>query len=231
MYHHLVRSRDNNQGNFERGNQFGETTSNNDEMDWEPMDGESAEPRGTGGSSHESRQGDGDDDSGPGEDDFDRQSNHDDPHDGGSHFGDGDGGGGGGGGGGGTDMDDKWESPLHGTCIKLRLKLKNDPEKYYFISIGYTFKVRDIVVVPVPRPHFIKFLINPNTNPPIDRENLSLALSQPEVIALVDFKIENRPRETQVDRSYATIGFVAHREKSIMQREMYLFLCRCGHMV
>ncbi|KAJ7831882.1 hypothetical protein B0H13DRAFT_245728 [Mycena leptocephala] len=44
-------------------------------------------------------------------------------------------------------------------------------------------------------------------------------LSQPEVITLVDFEIETRPRETQVDRSYASIGFVAHRRESIIQRK------------
>ncbi|KAJ7253242.1 hypothetical protein C8J57DRAFT_1722591 [Mycena rebaudengoi] len=195
---------DNNQGNFERGNQFGESASNTDQMDWEPMTANPLNPEAREGALMKVDKETVTTIQGAGEDDFDRQSNHDDPNDGGFHFGDGGGGGGGGGRGGGTDIDDKWESPLHGTCIKLRLKLKNDPEKYYFISIGYNFK----------------FLINPNTNPPIDRENLSPALSQPEVIALVDFKIENRPRETQVDRSYATIGFVAHREKSIMQREI-----------
>jgi hypothetical protein len=45
-------------------------------------------------------------------------------------------------------------------------------------------------------------------------------LSQPEVIALVDFKIETRPHETQVDRSYACIGFLAHRRRSIIEREL-----------
>jgi hypothetical protein len=45
-------------------------------------------------------------------------------------------------------------------------------------------------------------------------------LSQPEVIALVDFEIETRPRETQLDRSYASIGFVAHRRQSINKRKL-----------
>lgn len=47
-------------------------------------------------------------------------------------------------------------------------------------------------------------------------------LSKPEVIALVDFKIETRPRETQVDRSYANIGLLAHRNESITERELFL---------
>ncbi|KAJ7887852.1 hypothetical protein B0H14DRAFT_3430472 [Mycena olivaceomarginata] len=42
---------------------------------------------------------------------------------------------------------------------------------------------------------------------------------KPEVISLIDLKIETRPRETQVDRSYANIGFVAHRKKSIIERQ------------
>jgi hypothetical protein len=55
---------------------------------------------------------------------------------------------------------------------------------------------------------------------PIDLENMSPPLSRPEIIALVDFEIETRPRETQVDRSYASIGFVVHRKESIIQRKL-----------
>jgi hypothetical protein len=55
--------------------------------------------------------------------------------------------------------------------------------------------------------------------------DLTQDLSRSEVIALVDFKIENQPRETEIDRSYATIGFVAHRENSIAERTLYLPLC------
>lgn len=55
---------------------------------------------------------------------------------------------------------------------------------------------------------------------PIDLNDLTRPLSRPEVIALVDFEIETRPRETQVDRSYASLGFVAHRTKSIIQRTL-----------
>jgi hypothetical protein len=64
----------------------------------------------------------------------------------------------------------------------------------------------------------LQFKIIQDTEKPIDLENLNLPLSRPEVIALLDYEIENRPRETQVDRSYATIGFVAHREDSIARR-------------
>lgn len=50
-------------------------------------------------------------------------------------------GGGDGGGGGGepTTVDGKWESPLHRTRVKLRLKL--NPDQTYAVAIGYTFKV------------------------------------------------------------------------------------------
>ncbi|KAJ7630140.1 hypothetical protein B0H17DRAFT_541970 [Mycena rosella] len=107
-------------------------------------------------------------------------------------------------GGGLTTTDDRWESHLHSTCLKLRLNLHGS--KPYPISIAYDFKFQIIRV----------------TDSPIDREQLTRDLSQPEVIALVDFKIENRPRETQVDRSYACIGFVAHRKESIRRRELYV---------
>jgi hypothetical protein len=52
----------------------------------------------------------------------------------------GDGGGGAGDGGGGpTSMDGKWESPLHRTRVKLRLK--PNTADTYSVAIGYTFKV------------------------------------------------------------------------------------------
>ncbi|KAJ7719676.1 hypothetical protein B0H16DRAFT_1605980 [Mycena metata] len=117
---------------------------------------------------------------------------------GGQEAGDGDGDGDGGGP---TLMDDKWESQLHRTRVKLRLKL--NALHTYAVTIGYTFK----------------FTINRETEIPIDFKDITRPLSQPEVIAFVDFKIETRPRETQVDRSYASIGFVAHRRKSIIERE------------
>ncbi|KAF8171557.1 hypothetical protein K438DRAFT_191867 [Mycena galopus ATCC 62051] len=112
-----------------------------------------------------------------------------------------DGGGGGGDGAGPTEVDGKWASPLHRTRVKLDLKVNAaDP---YAVSLGYT----------------LKFIINRETEIPIDLNDLSRPLSQSEVIALVDLKIETRPRETQVDRSYANIGFVAHRQHSIIERE------------
>ncbi|KAJ6550838.1 hypothetical protein DFH09DRAFT_606812 [Mycena vulgaris] len=104
------------------------------------------------------------------------------------------------GGGGPGVTDARWESQLHRMHLKLRLKLSSHT---YTITIGYKFK----------------FQINGETDLPIDFDNLPRSLSQPEVIALVDFKIETRPRETQVDRSYANIGFVAHRKESIIERE------------
>ncbi|KAF7344150.1 hypothetical protein MVEN_01705200 [Mycena venus] len=39
--------------------------------------------------------------------------------------------------------------------------------------------------------------------------------SHSEVIALVDLRIKTRPGQTEVDRSYASFGFLAHREQSI----------------
>ncbi|KAJ7887830.1 hypothetical protein B0H14DRAFT_2694749 [Mycena olivaceomarginata] len=116
----------------------------------------------------------------------------------------GDGGGSGGGGDGGGDSTtsaSKWESPLHRTRVKLQLKLSNT--HVYPVTIGSTSK----------------FTINRDTEIPIDIDDLTSPLTRPEVVALIDLKIETRPRETQVDRSYASIGFVAHRRESIFQRE------------
>jgi hypothetical protein len=134
---------------------------------------------------------------------------------GGQEAGDGDGDGGGP-----TSMDDKWESQLHRTRVKLRLKL--NAFHTYAVTIGYTFKVKCIFKsVPVlSSDKFLQFTINRETEIPIDFKDITRPLSQPEVIAFVDFKIETRPRETQVDRSYASIGFVAHRRKSIIDREL-----------
>ncbi|KAJ7788259.1 hypothetical protein B0H14DRAFT_264634 [Mycena olivaceomarginata] len=112
------------------------------------------------------------------------------------------GGGDGGGGGGATMVDYNWESPLHSTKVNLRLKL--DTARTYGVTIGYTFK----------------FMINRDAEKPTDRDNLTLPVSQPEVTALVDFKIETVPRESQIDRSYASIGFVVDRSKSISYREL-----------
>ncbi|KAJ6456935.1 hypothetical protein C8R45DRAFT_1033910 [Mycena sanguinolenta] len=100
-----------------------------------------------------------------------------------------------------TTVDDQWESPLHSTCVKLALK--PDADRTYAVAISYTFK----------------FTINRDTNMPIDLNDLSRPLSQPEIISALDFEIETRPRETQVDRSHASIGFVVHREKSIARRK------------
>ncbi|KAF8215329.1 hypothetical protein K438DRAFT_774462 [Mycena galopus ATCC 62051] len=73
----------------------------------------------------------------------------------------------------------------------------------YAVAIGYTFK----------------FTINCNRDIPIDLNDLARPLSQPEVICVIDFEIETIPRETQADRSYANIGFVAHRAESIARRK------------
>ncbi|KAF8190627.1 hypothetical protein K438DRAFT_913584 [Mycena galopus ATCC 62051] len=101
-----------------------------------------------------------------------------------------------------SETDGKWEGPLHRTRVKLQLKL--DTANSYAVAIGCT----------------TKFTINCETEIPIDLDDLTRPLSQPEVIALLDFEIETRPRETQVDRSYANFGFVAHREQSIIQRTL-----------
>ncbi|KAJ6511078.1 hypothetical protein C8R45DRAFT_1162498 [Mycena sanguinolenta] len=100
-----------------------------------------------------------------------------------------------------TAVDDQWESPLHSTCVKLALK--PDADRTYAVAISYTFK----------------FTISRDTNMPIDLNDLARPLSQPEIISALDFEIETRPRETQVDQSYASIGFVVHREKSIARRK------------
>jgi hypothetical protein len=45
-------------------------------------------------------------------------------------------------------------------------------------------------------------------------------LSQPKVTAAIDVEIETQPRQTKVDRSYASIGFVVHQNKSITRRKL-----------
>ncbi|KAK7028604.1 hypothetical protein R3P38DRAFT_932410 [Favolaschia claudopus] len=108
-------------------------------------------------------------------------------------FGDGAGGGDGGDGGQPPTTDDQWESPLHRTRVKLDLQA--DDARRYAVILGCSFQ----------------FKINRNVN-------LTRPLSQPEVISLFDITIETRPHETQVDRSYANFGFIAHRAASIAER-------------
>ncbi|KAK7028603.1 hypothetical protein R3P38DRAFT_3518768 [Favolaschia claudopus] len=96
--------------------------------------------------------------------------------------------------------DDQWESPLHRTRVKLDLQV--DDLRRYAVILGCSFK----------------FKINRDTDIPIDLADLTRPLSQPEVISLFDITIETRPRETQVDRSYANFGFIAHRAASIVER-------------
>ncbi|KAJ6632298.1 hypothetical protein B0H10DRAFT_11451 [Mycena sp. CBHHK59/15] len=128
------------------------------------------------------------------EDEPDRDQNSNGPHRSNE-------GGDGGGGGGPSVIDDEWESQLHRTRVKLRLK--PNLADIYTISIGYN----------------VKFRINRDTDKPIDMTHLDQPLSQSKAMTLIDFKIETRPRETKLDRSYANIGFVAHRKESIMERE------------
>ncbi|KAJ7463041.1 hypothetical protein FB451DRAFT_469020 [Mycena latifolia] len=186
-------SRETELGNiFRQGNQLSGTITNDEGEDID-MDVGGA----TGSSGENGHGGDDGDDMGPDGSERERERSRSHPRR--NQFAAG--GGDGGDGGGGTGLDGHWESQLHKTRLELRLKLQTN--QTYNIAIGYNFK----------------FQINPDTDLPIDLANLSRPLSQPEVIALVDFKIETRPRETQVDRSYANIGFVAHRKESIIERE------------
>ncbi|KAJ7127911.1 hypothetical protein C8R44DRAFT_779029 [Mycena epipterygia] len=179
--------------------QGSQTEANNARQGYrDPMGGDRSE--GTAGGSDESRRGGDDGGTGSDKDDSDPTNTHGQHPNRRWHLNDNGGGDGGDGGGGPTAINDNWESHLHQTSLNLDLKLSSHT---YAISIGYNFK----------------FKINRETDLPIDLENLGRSLSQPEVIALVDFEIETRPRETRVDRSYANIGFVAHREQSIMQRK------------
>ncbi|KAJ7086985.1 hypothetical protein C8R44DRAFT_820538 [Mycena epipterygia] len=94
----------------------------------------------------------------------------------------------------------KWESPVHSTRLRLRLKLS--PEDEYTVTICYKFK----------------FTINSKCDLPVDPENLERPLSQPEVVALIDFKVETQPGQTHVDQSYVNMGVMAHRKKAIVDR-------------
>ncbi|KAJ7624735.1 hypothetical protein FB45DRAFT_1086610 [Roridomyces roridus] len=53
---------------------------------------------------------------------------------------------------------------------------------------------------------------------PVDQDNLHLSIFRPEVIARADFNIVTPPGRAEIDRSYASIGFIAHRSKSISHR-------------
>ncbi|KAF8210703.1 hypothetical protein K438DRAFT_96646 [Mycena galopus ATCC 62051] len=110
---------------------------------------------------------------------------------------------GGGGGDGGEPTTLSGKSPLHRTRFKLRLK--PNAADTYLVNIDHT----------------LKFTVNPDTEIPVGIDDPPKPLFRPEVVAFVDFAIETRPRETQVDRSYANIGFVAHRKDSIDKRKFF----------
>ncbi|KAJ7892264.1 hypothetical protein B0H14DRAFT_3126132, partial [Mycena olivaceomarginata] len=65
-----------------------------------------------------------------------------------------------------------------------------------------------------------KFIVYHNTAMPIQLP-LEHPLSQPKVTAAIDVEIETQPRQTKVDRSYASIGFVVHQNKSITRRKFF----------
>ncbi|KAJ7866141.1 hypothetical protein B0H13DRAFT_1073721 [Mycena leptocephala] len=94
-------------------------------------------------------------------------------------------------------VDDKWTSPIHRTNIELHLKLQ---ECVYDVRIGYT----------------LAFIID---RKPKEITEITEPVSHSEVSALVDFKIETVPRETQIDHSYASIGLLGHKKKSIADQE------------
>ncbi|KAJ7614929.1 hypothetical protein FB45DRAFT_1035728 [Roridomyces roridus] len=110
------------------------------------------------------------------------------------------GGGDGGDGSGEPSVMDERPPPLHRTSLKLRIKLAHG---VYNVAVVYAYK----------------FIVDGDPETPIDHKDFSKPLSRPELISLVDFKIEARPREAQVDRSYASIGFVAHRGQSFADRQ------------
>ncbi|KAK7028606.1 transcriptional regulatory protein pro-1 [Favolaschia claudopus] len=114
-------------------------------------------------------------------------------------------GGGGGGGGGGepSTAKDIWQSPLHDTHIGLRLKISANLT--YGINFDYTFKASQNNAQQTDLTEINSSSIRP--------------LSQPEVFAFIEFKIETRPRETHVDRSYGSIGLLSHRKQSIFSRK------------
>ncbi|KAJ7677653.1 hypothetical protein B0H17DRAFT_1078992, partial [Mycena rosella] len=48
---------------------------------------------------------------------------------------------------------------------------------------------------------------------------LTEPISRPQVLSCVDLKVETRPFEVLLDRSYSNLGFIVHRHKSIAGRE------------
>ncbi|KAF8175435.1 hypothetical protein K438DRAFT_1771058 [Mycena galopus ATCC 62051] len=98
-----------------------------------------------------------------------------------------------------TDLDGTWE---HRTRLTLRMKAKNNHTHAVTIRHNFKFHVdgdRDLVT---------------------GRASVDPISSESEVIALVDLRVETPAREAQIDRSYASIGFLAHREESIKTHDL-----------
>ncbi|KAJ7624361.1 hypothetical protein FB45DRAFT_1060692 [Roridomyces roridus] len=119
----------------------------------------------------------------------------------GASFGAGGGDGGGGDDGAASSIDANWDSPKHSTKIKLHLKVNED--RTCTVTVGYDFQ----------------FSIHPKeTSAPVPGDP-GLSIFRPEVIARADFHIVTPPGRAAIDRSYASLGFTAHRSRSILRRE------------
>ncbi|KAJ6461465.1 hypothetical protein C8R45DRAFT_1108690 [Mycena sanguinolenta] len=93
-----------------------------------------------------------------------------------------------------------WESPLHKTSVQLRIEV--DATTTYVVNFDYGFK----------------FTTNHEGEKTTDTRHSSSAL---DVVGVLDLRLSTSAGETLVvvDRSYASIGFLAHRSKAIVRRE------------
>ncbi|KAJ6506728.1 hypothetical protein C8R45DRAFT_970377 [Mycena sanguinolenta] len=88
----------------------------------------------------------------------------------------------------------KWEGKYHSETLDLRLKLN------------------DVMAYDVNVCSFIKFKTQSMTN-----SNPAIFRPRPEVLSLVSLDVKLRRGETQLDRSFSNIGFLAHRPNSILK--------------
>ncbi|KAJ7677633.1 hypothetical protein B0H17DRAFT_111065 [Mycena rosella] len=88
---------------------------------------------------------------------------------------------------------------FHCTRVKLHLQLHQDCLYDVAISSKTAFK----------------FQTEKGETP----HTLTEPISRPQVLSCVDLKVETRPFEVLLDRSYSNLGFIVHRQKSIAGRE------------
>jgi hypothetical protein len=103
----------------------------------------------------------------------------------------------------------------HRSRVRLHLRLREN--MLYNVSICSKNAVRSFAI------HIPHFLTTPKfkfqTEMAEHLHELTEPITRPQLLSCIDLKVEARPSEVILDRSYSNLGFVVHRAESIAGRE------------